>query len=398
MNPERQAAARPARDRQRWWRARPVLLVAFAASVVLHLALTLVPDDLGDEPDGIPLAATIRELPPPPTASSAPAPPKPATKRPTTPRPAPAAAPEAVAEAPAPAIETPAGTPPAAEAAPATTEAQAAAPLAEDVVSEEPAVATKPLPPRVDLAYKVFYGTQGFWIGSATYRFEHADNRYRIATVGEARGLAALLFRGRGRMESRGVITGNGLQPHEFVVDKFNQRGAERAEFDWEAGLATLHGDSVAPLELPTYDILALMWQFYFQPPEDGRQTFALATTRRIMRATVARERAETISWSHGQIDTEVWRRTSEDGKTDAYVWLAPSLRWLPVKMRVINTTRGTVEALLDQIRVDDSQAGEAAAAAATRSDAGFEPPPLPADPSPPVPAQPSPLEYDNKP
>src|SRR6185437_8591103 len=48
------------------------------------------------------------------------------------------------------------------------------------------------LPPRVDLAYRVFLGTRGFMIGDATYRFEHDGNRYRISTVGEARGLAAL--------------------------------------------------------------------------------------------------------------------------------------------------------------------------------------------------------------
>ena len=73
----------------------------------------------------------------------------------------------------------------------------------------------KDLPPRVDLAYKVFFGTRGFLIGDAMYRFEHADNRYRIATVGEARGLAALVLRGQGKLESRGRITADGLQPYD---------------------------------------------------------------------------------------------------------------------------------------------------------------------------------------
>ena len=155
--------------------------------------------------------------------------------------------------------------------------------LAEDVqMPVAPVIERKTLPPRVDLAYKVFYGTQGFLIGEATYRFEHADNRYKIGIVGDARGLAALLFRGQGRVESRGVITPEGLQPHELIVDKFNKRGSERAEFDWENGIANLHDNKTAPLELPTFDLLALMWQFYFQPPDTDVQTFALATTKRI--------------------------------------------------------------------------------------------------------------------
>ena len=45
------------------------------------------------------------------------------------------------------------------------------------------------------------------------------------------------------------------------------------------------------------------------------------------------------------------------DGKTDAYVWLAPSLRYIPVKMRVVNTDRGTLEVLLRSIRVDEAKA-----------------------------------------
>ena len=68
----------------------------------------------------------------------------------------------------------------------------------------------------------------------------------------------------------------------------------------------------------------------------------------------VTREGDETIEWAQGEIDTERWHRRSDDGKTDGYVWLAPSLHYVPVKMRVVATNRGTLEALLDSIRVDE--------------------------------------------
>jgi hypothetical protein len=275
---------------------------------------------------------------------------------PAAPEPPAEAVPEPSAEPPAAlAEETPVPEPVGAEPAPPV--------LAEDVApATSEVVERKTLPPRVDLAYKVFYGTQGFLIGEATYRFEHADNRYRIGIVGDARGLAALLFRGQGRVESRGVITPEGLQPHELVVDKFNKRGSERAEFDWENGIANLHDNKTAPLELPTFDLLALMWQFYFQPPEGDVQTFALATTKRVYKVTATRKRTETIEWANGPVETELWHRTSEDGRTEGYVWLAPSLRWLPVKVRA-ETPRGTVEVLLDSIRVDEElRVSEAAA------------------------------------
>jgi hypothetical protein len=227
--------------------------------------------------------------------------------------------------------------------------------LAEEAPAPDAApVPSKTLPPRVDLAYKVFFGTQDFHIGSATYRFEHGAGAYRVSTVGEARGLAALFVRGQGRVESRGVINGDGLQPLELVVDKFNKRGTERASFDWETGIATLHEGKTSPLELPTFDPLTLIWQFYFKPPSADSHSFALATTRRVNRVTVTRVRSESVEWTHGPVEAEVWHRTSDDGKTEAYFWLAPALNYIPVKIRTEHQTRGTLIALLDAIRVDE--------------------------------------------
>ncbi len=200
---------------------------------------------------------------------------------------------------------------------------------------------------------QVFLGTQGFLIGEAVYRFEHDGSQYRIETVGEARGLAALLLHGQGRLESRGMITPAGLQPLEFAVERGSRERREVAHFDWETGLVTLHEDKTLALELPTFDPLALMWQFYFAPPTTDEQSFYVATTRRVQRYTATREALETIPWRDGELVTERWHRRSDDGKTDGYAWLAPSLRYVPVKVR-LNGPRGTLEALLDAIRVDE--------------------------------------------
>ena len=71
-------------------------------------------------------------------------------------------------------------------------------------------------------------------------------------------------------------------------------------------------------------------------------------------RYTIQREGVEKLPWNGGEIDTERWHRRSEDGATDAIMWLAPSLRYIPLKVRVTATNRGTVEARLDSIRVDE--------------------------------------------
>jgi uncharacterized protein DUF3108 len=338
-------------------RPRRGLVVALALSLVLHGALSLWPAELPTNPDEAPLQATIKEMPPPPLpAPVAAAKPRPKPRRATAP-PAPVAAP-----VPASASEQ--------EAAPVdpTAEAMAMGPEpAAEVVAAEPAATAaeapppelpkKTLPRRVDLVYKAFLGTHGFMIGEATYRFEHAANEYRIVTVGEAKGIAALFIRGQGKVESRGIITSEGLQPQEFSIERGSKERRETAVFDWEAGILTLHDHKAEALDLPTFDPLALMWQAYFSPPVDDTQTVSVATTRRLGRYSITREGIELIKWPQGEIETERWHRRSEDGKTDGYVWIAPSLHYIPVKMRITATNRGTLEALLDSIRVDETTA-----------------------------------------
>lgn len=346
----------PAASRRPGGRARigyRVLAIAVAASLALHVAISLWPIEPPAAPESTVLTATITEMPPPPVPAATPpaAKPKARPKRTSPLVPAPPARPAAEPE-PAPAPE-----PPAAEtqieSAPAVPEAPPV--LAEETapVDQPPPPSMKTLPSRVDLSYRVYYGP-GLHIGDATYRFEHTGNRYRIATVGEARGLAALILRGEGKVESRGLITPAGLQPWELTVERGSRDKRETATFDWESGIATLAGDKPAALELPTFDPLSLMWQFYFAPPSTGEEVFYLATTRRVIRLTVTREGEETVIWPYGELTAERWHRTSDDGRTESVVWLAPGLRYLPIRMRITNTLRGTLEVVLASIRVDD--------------------------------------------
>ena len=333
-------------------RTRRALLVAAVLSLLVHLSLSQWPVDMATAPESAPLTATIMELPPPPKLRAiAQETPKPKPRR-TTPVVAPQPAPLDIS--PEPSIADDHGKD-SATSSPSVGSDAIAAPVEEAEVVPGAATGLKTLPPRIDLAYRVFWGTRGFLIGDAVYRFEHANNRYRISTVGEARGLAALVLRGQGKLESRGLITDEGLQPQVLRIERGGPDRVETAVFDWEAGIVTMHDNKTAPLDLPTFDPLSLMWQYYFTPPTASVVTVTVATPRRLTRYTITREDTEKVEWQQGTIDAERWHRRSDDGKTDAYIWLAPSLRYIPVKMRVSNTERGTIEVLLDSIRVDES-------------------------------------------
>jgi len=167
----------------------------------------------------------------------------------------------------------------------------------------------KQLPPRIDLAYRGFLGTRGFFIGDAVYRLEHSANQYKISTVGEARGLAALLFRGQGKATSEGAITASGLQPNTYSIERTNNYRRESATFDWETGMVILNDDKALPLELPTFDPLAVIWQFYFAPPGQEDAEFNIATTRKIYHYIFHRIGNETVTLPFGDVETQIWRR-----------------------------------------------------------------------------------------
>jgi hypothetical protein len=330
-------------------RTTRTLAIALLISLAVHALWSLWPVEETSVPEQAPLTATLTEMPAPPPAAATP-PPRPATraKRPTSrlvtaPRSDVATAAEDTAP-PAPAAE-PAPAPPAPPA---------------PVIAEAPPAPAPPaptplkvLPPRLDLAYKVYMGTQGFFVGDATYRFEHDDSTYRISTVGQARGFAALIVQGRGKVVSQGRITPQGLQPLSFEVERGRPDRHEIARFDWDSKVVTLHDDRTAPLDELTFDPLTVLWQSYFTPPTGDQYTFSVATTRKLYRYIVTREGEERIAWRNGEVDTVLWHRKSEDSRTEAWFWLAPSMHYIPVKIRVTQTARGTLEVMLDEIRTD---------------------------------------------
>jgi hypothetical protein len=230
------------------------------------------------------------------------------------------------------------------------------APPVPPVVIGPPADDAKPpvaLPPRLDLAYKVYFGTQGFMIGGATYRFEHDADRYRISTVAQPMGLAALFVHGHGLLESRGTITPDGLKPREIVIERGTSDKREVAHFDWDAGNVVLNDGTRVPFEPPAYDPMTILWQSYFSPPTRDEQRFTLVTPRRVTRYTFTLQSEEPLPWRDGEVMTQRWHQVSDDGKTEAWFWLAPSMHYVPLKMRIARTSRGTLEARLAAIRTD---------------------------------------------
>ena len=348
-------------------RPGPTLAAALVVSLGAHLILAALPaPPLAAPAAPVLLSATITEMPPPPAPPPAKPPPKHRAPTPKAKPPAPViAVPAPQPDAPIPPVAAEAWPIPEDDVAAANAESpparEAQAPPAEalpPVAEAPPPVLPQPrrIPPRIELVYRGFLGTQGFFIGDAVYRLEHEGERYTITTVAQARGLAALFIRGEGHLESTGTITPAGLQPDLYTAERTSDGRHEAAMFDWSRATVFLHDHKTAPLALPTFDPLAVLWQFYFLPPGDGETEFNVATTRRVYHAHFRRVGTETLSLPFREVETEVWERDAGDGNLSARVWLAPALHHVMVKMRLSNG-RITGEALLDSIRVDETVA-----------------------------------------
>ena len=96
----------------------------------------------------------------------------------------------------------------------------------------------KTLPPRVDLAYKVFYGTQGFLIGDAVYRFEHAEQSLSHRDDRRsARPRRAACCAARARSKAAASSPTRACSRRVLRVERGGPDRVETAVFDWEAGI-----------------------------------------------------------------------------------------------------------------------------------------------------------------
>jgi len=325
-----------------WW-------LALAASLLLHGSLIgglewrLPQWHPPAEPP--PFDAQLVAAPPPVVPPPAAVPPLPAPPAipPRTPRVAPAelpAAAETEAETEAAAIAAADSS-----AAPAVRldEAPAAAPAPVEAPPAAAVPALNPLPPRLDLHFRVHYGVAS---GEQTLLWVNEGERYTLTSVAAASGLAGVFYRGRFVQTSRGRITPHGLQPEEF----WDQRGGKRsrASFDAANGSLTLIPAKGAPRHFAyqgeVQDALSLFFQLALTaPPPDGRLTYTVFNGKKLRDYSYEVRGEEILQTALGELRTlHLARVAGDDGRFEA--WLAIDRLYLPVRVLRSDDKGGTVE------------------------------------------------------
>jgi hypothetical protein len=270
-------------------------------------------------------------------APASPAPPQAAPERPPPPRalPALAPAPAAIAAAPAPAEAAPPVPPPAAAAVEAPAAQEPAASTAAEPAAG-PVRAALAIPGSVRLKYDVNSTAKGMtYTANAELLWLHDGTRYDARLeVGAAIG--------RSRVQtSSGRLTSAGLSPTRFS-DKFRSEVA--AHFDHEKGRITFSGNKdPATLEAGAQDRLSVFLQLSALLAGDpGRYLPGTEIPLQAVGANLAEPwifkvmEVENVRLADREIPSlKLIRSPRHTYDTRAELWFAPSLDYLPARIRL---------------------------------------------------------------
>lgn len=331
-----------------WPLVAAVLISAALHAMVITGAHIMLPDSSTPPP-----VLTARLVPPPePPPAPAAAAPEPQSR----PRPKKHSAPpprHMMAVAPAQTVSPPPFTIPetpamAEEQPPQETQvAEERAAPAPDVVAVAPPttlVAPEPpplhlLPKRGRISYTLYLGTDKFEIGRTVQSWDFENGAYRIGSVSETTGLAAVLRSERRTYLSEGAVTKTGLQPRAFLMSRTRRGETEvaRARFDWNAAQitwGTTDEKHEAGLPVGSQDFLSLMYQLSLAPPKGGRISVPLTTGTKFETYELDVLPEETIETPLGSLRALPLRQVRKPGAETIQIWLAMDYRHLPVRIR----------------------------------------------------------------
>ena len=329
---------------------RSRLALALFVSLLLHLLFVggLNSLGLGDQPDEEPdIRATLIAPPAQPDRPVAdvpvanPRPPKP--RRPKT---EPTSQP--ITDPASEAADVSADTAPATQEAPQVTSetAQDASDVDKDYGAEGP---RKPEPdlalsPRLALIgearieFDVYRG-ENLQIGQARYHWVHDGTHYKMDTMMETTGLAGLLRPIRIDQSSAGDVDDTGIRPARYTSRSTQGKAIdEEVIFDRTTNRVMLRaGNTRSEYDLgASAQDMASMWLEIIWRSQTGESfDFPLATGKRYTpRWFIPDADTSSLDTALGRLLVMHLRARSQPGDNKIEVWLAPNLRWLPVRIR----------------------------------------------------------------
>lgn len=329
------------------------LMFAFVASALIHAAALVGSGwTLPGSEEAEPPAGTIEAVIARPAPRAEPAAPKAMPKAPPVrPRPPPVAPASAPDSPPAPVASEPplATAPAAAEAAAAPPEPPPAA------VPPAPTPASIALPGSGRVRYAISRGEGGFVIGQSIHTWDHDGFRYRLTSLTETTGLAALFKPAKVLQSSEGEVTDAGLRPNAFRHERVG--GVDTASFDWPARVVS-YADRRDAIVGGTQDMLSMYYQLVLLAPRQGPVEMPIATGRKLETYRFEVLGEETLALPGGE-RRALHLRTRSGGDT-IEIWLrsgeGAAASGLPLKIRFIDRKGELFDQIADEAETEGSK------------------------------------------
>jgi len=210
-------------------------------------------------------------------------------------------------------------------------------------------------PPSADLLYSITAKQSGLTVkGDATLHWSVSGNRYVTSAETNAMMFGRILD-----TRSEGVIEPSRLAPTRYAEKRYRKRESS-ITFDRSGNTATYsESQQTYALRGGEQDRASVIWQLIsvaraapgkFKP--DSEWTFAVAGRRDIDPWTFKVVRMETVQTALGSVQAVHIQKLPSSAHRDQEVdlWLAPSLEWYPVQLRMSERDGAQIEQKLQKI------------------------------------------------
>jgi hypothetical protein len=219
------------------------------------------------------------------------------------------------------------------------------------VVAWVPGFAFADTPRQVTLEYRITKA--GITIGTVRESFTREDDRYRIVSETRTAGPVRVFLKDKLSVTSEGRIGAAGLIPERYAFQR--ERDSHKnlvSTFDWNARQILTAFDGGArreSFELPpgTQDRVSAMYQFMFRAPQSESVATWMSQGKKAEHYQYRRAGSESISISGRDYATVRFARVVQAGESNAELWLAADLHYLPVKMAFADNHGLTLEQTL---------------------------------------------------
>ena len=246
--------------------------------------------------------------------------------------------------------EAPAAEMPAAAAVPAPAVEPAAPAL-----SPAPPGQASALPGKGRVRYVITRGEGGFVIGETVHTWQHDGRAYKLQSVAETTGLAALFKPARVVQSSQGELTVDGLKPREFRHERVS--GLDIANFDW-ARRVVAYGGREASIAAGTQDMLSMYYQLVLLAPNSGTVDLSIATGRKLENYRFEILGEEVVALPAGE--RRAVRLKTRSGNDSIELWLAvgkdANMRGLPLKIRFTDREGEIFDQIAADIDIQEKQ------------------------------------------